>query len=473
MIDKFTCKVRLKQITPLVIDKDLKNADEIFIKDTEVKSWLNKFLYAICSENEVKKFTLGGSNETTKGFNCKVRNFKYINRNNEKLKLRQATIWDDTTKMLAAPVIYRLLKHGCFLEFEIFSIHMELIQKLKENVYQLFNIQNLGRRKNKTFGQFEVVSPLPDSKVRVSVLDQFINIYHKVSGIGIKSIYSVELSGFSDSNFNGKIKFINKTLEVNYFKDLKSGTNFRDDYVKSWIMRYYNDKFGTRWEKKMIKVALAKTKEYSKETITYDSPFEGFFFKRLKITKEHNNDKHKDRKSFYKIVNERLEGVYARCLLGMAENFEFKLHNGYIDNKRYDKIQVKVHSVNNEIKQYPSPLLYKIIGNKLYIIALEKDPIFNRKVPFYLTATMKGKIKDKNGKWKNLPEVILHWGQKQDDPEKLFIHTPDNFDINEFLSYKLSRDYNDPESEILPIYEHMGWELEWINDASNPKTEAQ
>ena len=55
-------------------------------------------------------------------------------------------------------------------------------------------------------------------------------------------------------------------------------------------------------------------------------------------------------------------------MLGLAEQYEFLL-DGTNNNRVNDKAKVKVKS--NDMERYQSPLLFKVIGNTVYVVGNE------------------------------------------------------------------------------------------------------
>lgn len=100
---------------------------------------------------------------------------------------------------------------------------------------------------------------------------------------------------------------------------------------------------------------------------------------------------------------------YVRAILGVGNNLQFK-----------DGNKIKIKTVNSKIERYASPLLFKVINNKIYIIPRKIDNyIFNKEFEFR---------NKKTGRHINL-------------------FTPEKFDLIEFLNYAMEK-YNKNKEEL-------------------------
>lgn len=200
---------------------------------------------------------------------------------------------------------------------------------------------------------------------------------------------------------------INKTYQL-----LKSGIN-HNTYDKSKLFEYMCGQ-NIRWEKRKIKKEL----------------------------EAHYNDlftilKHKNKTSVHRIddcdpkFGPNFEYRYIRAMLGLAEHNEYAVNDN--NDKGIDKIQIRIEDSGNKnskdkIQRYKSPIMFKVFNNNIYLLPNPVNKIMcNRKFTFNIR--LKYKDKDKKNK-------------DEGEGELFEIETPDQFDLTDFLSKKLSREWN-------------------------------
>ncbi|EYE66058.1 hypothetical protein M127_4705, partial [Bacteroides fragilis str. S6L5] len=121
------------------------------------------------------------------------------------------------------------------------------------------------------------------------------------------------------------------TIKKDY-QILKSGYNFRNEYIKSLLFCYFVSKYPNyRWEKRKMK-QLIKARGY--ELKGDHSPISGI--------RENDNSWNDPNPNGYNYA-------YIRAILGLAEQYEFQLETPY------QKAIVKIKSANNCISRYKSP----------------------------------------------------------------------------------------------------------------------
>lgn len=208
-----------------------------------------------------------------------------------------------------------------------------IINKLSKYVQAFFLTTNFGTRQSKGFGCFSVVEMKLDNGHPLQLVDNIDLLKNNYSFVYKKTI---------NENGSKRINTIFSTINNDY-KLLKSGRIRPKPYEKSQIM-LYADKNGIGWDKKYIK---------SKIDATFDKQRGQKYL--LKCEPQNKKDIYADR-SDYK---------YFRAMLGLAEQFEFQLDNPP-ENKSSNKLVVRVS--HQEIKRFQSPLLFKVIGNEIFLV---------------------------------------------------------------------------------------------------------
>ena len=127
----------------------------------------------------------------------------------------------------------------------------------------------------------------------------------------------------------------------------------------------YADKDGIGWDKKYIKSKI-------------DARFDKQRGQKYLLICEPLN-----KKEFYA---DRSDYKFFRAMLGLAEQFEFQLENPP-ENKSSNRMIVRVS--HPEIKRFQSPLLFKVIGNDIFLVGNSVSTEMLNKV-FDLSVTVQG-----------------------------------------------------------------------------------
>jgi len=116
---------------------------------------------------------------------------------------------------------------------------------------------------------------------------------------------------------------------LNTHNKMKAGINFphKNYYFKSLLFRYMCNTYNIRWEKRKIKQEFPEVvKRGHQPAIDCEIP---------------------------------AQFRYVRAMLGVAELYEF--------NQATDRVEIS----SNEIKRFPTPIVYKVINNSIYLLGNE------------------------------------------------------------------------------------------------------
>lgn len=208
------------------------------------------------------------------------------------------------------------LEIGCFVK--------ELREYINKKTKLFFILNNFGTRQGKGFGGFIVSGSAAEAEMLLSK-------YY-----GEKTIYKM--------NYPKEVTAENILLDVNeIYKVLKSGVNFNNVYIKSYLTKYFLKK-GIEGEKRWM-----KTTEIAPVVVTKGKLASGG------------------------VKNPK----YIRAILGTGEVQSWISDDGNHKPKKVlkkgkmvdEREEIKVAST--EIARMPSPIVFKIIGNTLYIIPNE------------------------------------------------------------------------------------------------------
>ncbi len=246
-------------------------------------------------------------------------------------------------------------------------------------VQSFFLANNFGTRQSKGFGSYEATkleldgTNIPPKQTEELLKRDFQFVYKKTAKNSLDKIF--------------------ETINRDY-KLIKSGqrADNNNPYLKSKLMLYLPKETG--WDKKFIKEAFSNG---------------NFGDYKLKVEPENSNTQHRICDQY----------VFVRALLGLAENFEFLLENPPHGNKN-NKLIVKIS--NSDIRRYKSPLLFKVIGNVVYLVGNDIDTrMFDKK--FRFSGTIQG-----DNRYKDIP-----LGE---------IDTPKTFSLVDFIRFAMSDNEN-------------------------------
>lgn len=260
---------------------------------------------------------------------------------------------------------------------EILCSDEKLSETLKENIPGFFICHNFGTRQNKGFGSFEVVkignkNEEENRNIEEIFKENFTFVYKRK----IKEKYSDDL------------KEVFQIIQEDY-KWIKSG--IYKPYKKSKLFLYdIKEEPGksekNRWEKRQLK-------KWIKEKLDHiDIGGSRFYLKSEKISKkivdkvpwkcnapiwglkdEDQNWKDPENYNYY----------YLRSVLGIAEQYEFLVNNVNRENRAQYKVLAKIQHKN--IERYASPLLFKVIGENIYLVGKDiNEKMLNEEFTFDL-----------------------------------------------------------------------------------------
>ena len=269
------------------------------------------------------------------------------------------------------------------IELSLFGFNSNLTELIEKAMQYVLVYNNFGTRQGKGFGSF-----LPEGMEKEEDFEEILSKKYPKYWVA-----KVGQNPFAK---------INRTYQL-----LKSGIN-HNTYDKSKLFEYMCGQNirgkNIRWEKRKIKKEL----------------------------EAHYNDlftilKHKNKTSVHRIddcdpkFGPNFEYRYIRAMLGLAEHNEYAVK---VNDKGIDKIQIRIEDSADKIKRYKSPLMFKIFNNNIYLLPNPVNNImYNRKFTFNI------RLKYKDNTTKDIGELFK-------------IETPDQFDLTDFLSKKLSREWN-------------------------------
>lgn len=302
----------------------------------------------------------------------------------------------------------------CVMTLVCFNSKLTAI--LLEHLEKFFIVTNFGRMQSKGFGSF-TVSEINGKDITISngAIPRIL-----CTNYGAPRCYSFSFA------YPGK-DGLKKQWEIGFnriktlYSVMKSGYNINGNYRKSFLFDYFHEKMSIGNEKELLK----------KEHV---APWENKFGNYRPVQNPRVQENRKDtlgqgnRKDT--LGQESHPNKYVRSVLGTGDHIDF-ISEFYPDNNPNQKtkyvIKIKHDYENkndkdakkNAIERFPSPILFKIIDNRVYMIAKRiNDVIFNKKFNF---------IK-KRSKYQR---------RFIDNNEKSFAtaYTPESFDVDAFLEY--------------------------------------
>lgn len=327
------CTYHLIQQTPMIHFQSRESG--ACLRASEVKSKLDKF---ICQNvpNIPKSWYI--DQEQSSALNYKLKIFT-----EEKAKI------DEPDKNLYFGNMGRGPKRETVMykkqiEIKIVCFNDSLMEVIKEHLEAFFLLHNFGTRQNKGFGSF-VLRATVNRKDTDELLSNYIN--------SSCNIYKI--------TYNNGITYEDIFEDISLFSAiLKSGYNQRGNYIKSYLVKHCLDK------KMHQGSAIGGDKRWLKSPEINMAPIVAKKPQNLKVTG--SVDKYR----------------YNRALLGSAGNLQFinRLDSTGRMDRDAGKTTISING-SGEIKRIPSPILYKIVGNTLYIIVREHSQvIYGKKFRF-------------------------------------------------------------------------------------------
>ncbi|WMJ82287.1 hypothetical protein RBU49_08575 [Clostridium sp. MB40-C1] len=374
--------VTLKQHSPLIHFQG--NQSGAILRASEVKPKLDKFLRKHVFEGgfeEYKQYLIGYDDtkkeedfKEKEAFDYKLRIITDISKI-RKLDIRGsikslyfANMGSQNESEEKDEIISVFTDDDVVLEF--FTLHEKLKDKINENIEFFLAINNFGTRQSKGFGSFYVKNPKNEinKSIEKACMCNGINKYLSIQ-------YNKE-----------KYPDIMQDISIIY-PLMKSGLNYPDH------PREFDSKTG---KKKINFNKKLKNQSYHK----------GFLF-RYMLDKNIGNEKRFIKENFFKI-NDRIKNdgkpkKYVRAMLGICDGVDFKEYS------RNGKIRYV-----SDIDRFQSPILFKIIENKLFIIPKKiPEEMFNKRFEFSNTHLIRG--------------------EKKTDKKTIYTPRCDQFNLEDFL----------------------------------------
>jgi hypothetical protein len=222
----------------------------------------------------------------------------------------------------------------------------EILETIEKYCCDFFITENFGTRNNKGFGSFTVES-----------------INHKKVALEPLSILRKHFD-FIYSKDAGKTLSDTFLLIQQDYKLMKAGRGRQEGYAKSVLFQYFAED-GIRWEKRWLKQQIKPFTSSGKSFYGYDLKQDYSTGDPIDINLLQSWD---DKKLLDDDGNPLIaDYMYIRALLGLAESFDFQTN----DNSK--KVHVKIIS-NGELERFKSPVLFKIIENKIYLVGIDSIP---------------------------------------------------------------------------------------------------
>ncbi|AEE54545.1 hypothetical protein [Haliscomenobacter hydrossis] len=421
----------LRQHTPVLIAK---NETEHFLRSTELKPKLNRFLLAqyqgIHQKSVPEDWLLGRGNAEHQALD-----FALYGCSNPEF------VDGPDTNVVGAKMIPRFAvdKEEAFsCKFQ--TDHPGLLQFTREHLSTFFLVENFGRRQSKGYGQFSLAC-LDDEALSLPPVGEIGKVLYDFYQPGgpfytFKINDNVYPTTIQNGNQWGVYTNAVENQEPNdlrrVYGRLKAGINYIDKqnikhYEKSFLMRYFNsaDYPGQAnypgWEKKAIKVGLKEK---------FPEVFRFLKYDQLNFKAEGNQIQDIHPKYAYD------ESWYIRAMLGLAENFEFLMHGPF------ERMKVKIDAEDKKgPEQFASPLRIKIFQDFAFFVPL-LIPLALFDVPFNFSA----RFVKKPPQGTEPPKGIDGVKQEMD----FALKTPAEFDLVAFLDFAIELS-NQGGDEVKPL----------------------
>lgn len=273
----------------------------------------------------------------------------------------------------------------------------ELANKLLEHLTSFFVLNNFGTRQDKGFGSFLPIS-IQEDETEIRNTEPTSDDIERCFKSKFRFVYKKELSITDEQD---RFTVIFNTIKEDYQK-LKSGKQNKDSELTKYLRT--GDSNGTmRMEDQYFKAEIEKRLEAHPQYQIYS------------IEKKASGENQ---------TQSNLEYVYARALLGLAEQYEYSLyqrnnsHNGKREKANDATAVVKVLK-DKRIERFQSPICFKVINNTIYIVGNNVEGILGNSISFNYY------IKVNN----NLSPNPLDNGS---------LNIPSSFDLEKFMKYAMN-----------------------------------
>lgn len=377
------------------------------LRASEVKPKLDKYLVKKIEE-EGKDFTAYRINDKSNALNYKL---KILSGALQKDPISELPFYfgkNDKMLVLTDPTL------------EIMCFNSELRAHIVKHIEAFFISHNFGFRSGKGFGSF-LVTEINNQKLVAKTEEQITEIL----GLYYQSdVYVMTINTIADARSKRDLCKMLKPC-ADFYLLTKSGINDTatnlSHYKKGYVFKYMLEKgFGN--EKAVVKSSgLVKPfiRLESGQQVYVDDLTAGDLGKKVRKKKSQSED------------------AFARALLGLAggglsfanrDSEEYQVL-GQFEKKRFVKYwQIGIahdeHNKHNKINRVASPIIFKIIGNKVYIFA--------QKISKYML--------DKQFKFSRQNRFSQNEKERFDDSWQLraavkpvFVKTPKKFDLQDFL----------------------------------------
>jgi hypothetical protein len=218
-----------------------------------------------------------------------------------------------------------------------------LLKFLIECMADFFVVTNFGMRSTKGFGSFTIAGLDNDAVIKKAIKKSF------------SSTFQLDYSGKGKKQ-KEVIADIFRYIQEDH-RRLKSGQSF-GGYRKAQTFQYALNQANPsyRWDKRYLKGKIANNKIAVRgraANLKYDNRRSD----RRELTDANGQDRPENFTEQFRFI---------RALLGLAEQYEFQTD---INNTKY-KVRVK----HKTIQRYASPIIWKVIRDKLYLLANDPHP---------------------------------------------------------------------------------------------------
>lgn len=279
------------------------------LRATELKPKLDTYLCKLYKEQagELPRKWLIQADKTA--LNYKIKVLSVGERKNVKLGMRTQYDMYYSNVDPNSPEIKGILSD---IQVSVICIIPELLSFLDANIYDFFAITNFGNAQGKGFGSFAPADEDYD-ETKISALMK--------KNYGAKRCYVFDGGEMPMKNIKIVYSLIKSGVNLSRIDDTK--------YERSLLFKYMHEKYEMGNEKAWLKAngVVPTIGQYRCE-------------------------------QFHKFY-------YVRALLGICEHMEFR--NKF--EKGATKIQVKIKETSGEIDKAPSPIFFKVIENKIYLVA--------------------------------------------------------------------------------------------------------